>query len=124
MLLKNSPVATINKVLISITFFSFFILLLNGCEESDPIQPATEITTGTVTDAEGNVYKTVKIGNQWWMAENLRATKFRNGNLIYQVQSIADWATANSAYCIYDNNDRSPGLLYNYNAVADTNKIA
>ncbi len=41
----------------------------------------------TVTDVSGNIYKTVKIGNQIWMAENLRTEKFRNGDPIEQIAS-------------------------------------
>ncbi len=40
------------------------------------------LDTGTVTDVEGNIYKTVRIGNQYWTAENLRTTKYNNGSSI------------------------------------------
>jgi uncharacterized protein (TIGR02145 family) len=40
------------------------------------------LDTGTLTDAEGNVYRTVKIGNQYWTAENLRSTKYTDGSNI------------------------------------------
>jgi len=43
-----------------------------------PQQPET----GTVTDIDGNTYRTVKIGTQWWTAENLRVTRDPAGNAI------------------------------------------
>lgn len=66
-----------------IAFFSSLVLTI-GCKkdknkEEDVIIP-DEPTS--VTDIDGNVYKVVKIGNQYWMAENLRVTHFRNGDPI------------------------------------------
>jgi len=89
------------------------------------------IPTSTVTDSEGNVYTTVKIGNQWWMAENLKVTKYRTGESILKVTSNSQWAslddTETPAYCAYNNNDtyaNSYGYLYNWYAAKDSRNIA
>jgi len=89
-------------------------------------------TGQTVTDSEGNVYKTVRIGNQIWMAENLRVTKYNDGTAIQHVTDSAAWAgLTTTGYCYY-NNTTNPdtikkwGTLYNWYVVSPDNpkKIA
>ena len=84
--------------------------------------------TGTVTDIDGNVYLTVKIGDQWWMAENLKVTHYRNGDAITKITSATKWCNITiDAYCIYDNKDANAaryGCLYNGRAVSDNRNIA
>lgn len=74
-----------------------------------------------VTDVEGNVYKTVKIGNQVWMAENLRTTKLNNNISIPNVIYDYDWdGLASMAYCWYNNlssHKEIYGALYNWYTV-------
>jgi uncharacterized protein (TIGR02145 family) len=77
----------------------------------------------TVTDIDGNVYKTVKIGDQTWMAENLKVTHYRNGDPIPTGFSDEEWASLNvGAYCFYDDdpsNLKVYGNLYNWYAIED-----
>ncbi|NQT26196.1 fibrobacter succinogenes major paralogous domain-containing protein [candidate division KSB1 bacterium] len=88
----------------------------------------TALETGTVTDVDGNVYQTVKIGTQWWMAENLKVTKYRTGETIATNINDADWAIINiGAYCVYgrdESNADTYGYLYNWAAVSDSRNLA
>jgi uncharacterized protein (TIGR02145 family) len=99
-----------------------FIITSSGCkkEEEKPIS----FETGTLTDIDNNIYRTVKIGNHWWMTENLKVKTFRDGNPVAQHQSDETWTDTTPAYCIYDNNQNSPGLLYNWYAVTSINNLA
>jgi len=85
-------------------------------------------STGTVIDSDGNVYKTIKIGNQWWTAENLKVTHYQNGDSIPNVTVKSEWKKLKTgAYCAYDNNENYVnvyGYLYNWHAVNDIRKIA
>lgn len=85
-------------------------------------------STGTVKDIDDNVYKTVKIGNQWWMAENLKVTHYRNGDRIPKVTDNTEWDLHSAdAYCVYDNNKINAdtyGYLYTWYAVNDKRNIA
>ena len=75
-----------------------------------------------VTDIDGNEYKTIKIGEQIWMAENLKVTHYRNGDQIPHLNSDHDWEYATKgAYCNYANDENNVniyGRLYNWYAAA------
>ena len=95
--------------------------------------PAVDIITlnasgGTVTDIDGNLYYAVIIGSQCWMAENLKTTKYRNGDAIPNVTDNTTWsALITGALCNYNNdanNMTTYGRLYNWYAVSDSRNIA
>ena len=76
-------------------------------------------------------YKTVKIGNQEWMAENLDESKFRNGDPIPEAKTTEEWIKAGNegqpAWCYYENkikNGALYGKLYNWYAVNDPRGLA
>jgi uncharacterized protein (TIGR02145 family) len=84
--------------------------------------------SGTVKDADGNVYHTVKIGTQTWTVENLKTTHYNDGTAIPNVTNTSSWANLTTeAYCWYDNNSvtnkKTYGALYNWYAV-NTGRLA
>jgi uncharacterized protein (TIGR02145 family) len=82
----------------------------------------------TVTDIDGNVYRTVKIGNQIWLAENLKVKKYRDGTEIPNAIDNYQWPGQSSgAWCYYNNdsgNGETYGALYNWQAVNDSRNLA
>jgi uncharacterized protein (TIGR02145 family) len=81
---------------------------------------------GAVKDIEGNTYKTIKIGTQIWLAENLATSKFANGDDIPLVSDSTYWINLTSpGYCWYNNNKSSykntNGALYNWYAANSNN---
>ena len=108
-------------------------ILFTGCKKENdlvisPITFNTSVTYGSLTDQDGNIYKTVTIGTQTWMAENLKTTKYRNGDPIQNVADSAQWRQfTTGAYCYYDNDERyadAYGCLYNLYAVIDSRNLA
>jgi uncharacterized protein (TIGR02145 family) len=81
-----------------------------------------------VTDIDGNVYKTIKIGTQEWMAENLNVERYRNGDSIPQVQDKNDWSNLTTgAWCYYNNDSKigkNYGKLYNWCTINDNRGLA
>lgn len=89
-----------------------------------------DLQYGTVTDVDGNVYKTITLGKQTWMAENLKVTHFRNGEAITNETDLGKWGyfqITTSAYCWYNNdiaNKNIYGAMYNWYAASDSRNIA
>lgn len=88
------------------------------------------LTYGVVADIDANVYRTIQIGSQTWMAENLKVTHYRNGDLVPNITDAAIWSDLNNKtgmYCWY-NNDKDSfknvyGALYNWYVIADSRNI-
>lgn len=101
-----------------------FMLVLVDCTKKSP----TQVDMNTVTDIDGNTYQTITIGNQVWMAENLKVTHYRDGTSINKVTIASEWANLLSgAYCAYENNDTNAvayGYLYNWYAISDEHNIS
>ncbi len=86
-------------------------------------------SAGVLKDADGNEYQTVKLGNQVWLAEHFRSTKYIDGTAIPRVQDKAGWANrATPAFCSYNgmadaDSLKRFGLLYNWHTI-NTKKLA
>ncbi len=83
--------------------------------------------TGEVTDIDGNVYRTVVIGEQEWMAENLKVTKYNNGDPIPNITDSTQWNTLTTGAWSYYNNEEANnniyGKLYNWYAAEDPRNL-
>jgi uncharacterized protein (TIGR02145 family) len=109
-----------------------FVKAENNCGVSEVnVLPVDVYDIDSVTDIDGNVYPTVIIGNQEWMAENLRVTRYNNGDAIPTGLNNTEWGnTTSGAYAIYPHGDidgldsdeevvAAYGKLYNWYSVDD-----
>ena len=109
-------------------YFNGTVWMYMGTGEGQSLGSLGQGGGGHMIDADGNAYPTVKIGTQEWMAENLRVTHYRNGDLIPYVTSNATWtSTSAGAYCWYNNDPityKIPyGALYNWPTVNDSRNL-
>lgn len=109
-----------------ILILGLVIIITTNCKQSeDSIDP---LLSEIVKDINGNVYHTVTIGTQVWMVENLKTSKYRNGDIIPKVIDNSEWANLKSgAFCNYNNDTvigNKYGKLYNWYAITDSRKIA
>lgn len=82
----------------------------------------------TVTDIDGNIYHTVTIGSQVWLAENLKTTKYRDGTPIPNITNNTTWSSLSNGggYCDYENlpsNSGVYGRLYNWFATTSVHNL-
>ncbi len=113
--MKKNPLTVIRLFITGV----LLLLLIAGCKKKED--------SITVTDIDGNVYKSVKIGNQVWFKENLKTTRFNDGADIPEVTDYDEWLNLTApGFCWYENNEslyKDPyGALYNWYAV-ETGKL-
>lgn len=114
--------------IVAIAFFLFIKITTTLGQNFTPgVRLTSGLSYGILKDTRDNIiYKTIKIGNQVWMAENLRTTKYRNGDSIPTITSNSGWKNLTTGACCSYNNEVSDvyGKLYNWFAVADSRNIA
>jgi len=106
------------------------LVLISGCKKDHDIvipPPMTPwIIYGSLTDLDGNIYKTIPIGSQTWMVQNLKTTRYNDGTSIPLVIDGTFWSNLSTpAYCWQKNDPAyrvTYGLLYNWYAV-NTGKL-
>lgn len=107
---------TKRQSLFYLTIVGFSLFLAIGCK-----RPGTIIGDG-VADIQGNEYPTVIIGEQEWMAENLRTTKYKDGTEIVNITNSGEWSQLDKGAYAWYNNDENlgeiHGALYNWRAVS------
>jgi uncharacterized protein (TIGR02145 family) len=88
-------------------------------EEIEEIQVSSGLI---VKDLDGNIYPTLHIGSQVWMASNLRTTRYNDGSYIPKASAQLDWSSLSTpGYCWYENDSTSYadifGAIYNWYTV-------
>jgi len=107
-----------------------FAIALGGksCTITIAVDDVTQNPTSgygpNITDAENNTYKTVFIGTQQWMAENLKVSKYSDGTTIPNITDNTQWQNNTTGAWAYHNNvaanNAKYGKLYNWYAVSKT----
>jgi uncharacterized protein (TIGR02145 family) len=104
--------------------FICFVSYLNGFSQNFSSKEPIPIGKfgNSISDVDGNIYKTVIIGKQEWMAENLKVTKYNDKKVIPNVKDDKKWyVSLGGAWCYYENdslNNSKYGKLYNWYAVS------
>jgi uncharacterized protein (TIGR02145 family) len=116
---------TCNTISFDEVIITYPLATPHTCGATNVHNPA--LSYGSMTDQQGNVYKTIVIGSQEWMAENLKTTIYRNGEIISNVTDNTQWyGLTTGAQCSINNSsayDCPYGKLYNWYAVTDPRNV-
>jgi uncharacterized protein (TIGR02145 family) len=103
------------------SFYLLFVFIFVGCDKNETQLPQQNtFETGSVADVKGKVYKTIKIGSQWWMAEDLAVDVYRDSSLIKKIDNNAQWSEDTSGAFVISNGN----YYYNWFAVSHMKSIA
>jgi len=131
--MNGSGIGSFTAVLTSLTpeikyFVRAYATNSKGTAYGNELSFTTPTPVYTATDADGNLYHGITIGEKVWLVENLRTTHYRNGDPIPNVTDQNQWKGLSSgAYCAYLNNASNSsvyGYLYNFFALSDPRGIA
>ncbi len=107
---------------LSLILIGLILISSISCKKEASNEPAP------VKDIDGNIYHEVTIGAQVWMVENLKTTKYRNGEPITNITAGIEWRNqVEGSFCWYNNEASYKnvyGALYNWHAVNDSRNIA
>ena len=108
-----------NKQVEEVEILNKFDTETNKVSSVEIIKNTRPMTSNEVADMDGNIYRTVKIGEQRWMAENLRSTSFSNRDSIPFLNQ-SQWASTSSSGLIEVNPD---GNYYNFYTMVDRRNV-
>lgn len=110
-LVSNNGISRISEIGVSLVLTNGKSIIIPGLSVANHKSNPTSGYGPNITDVEGNSYKTVYIGKQQWMAENLKVSKYNDGSAIPNVTDNNQWANSYDAWSSY-NNDSSNDLIY------------
>jgi uncharacterized protein (TIGR02145 family) len=124
----NTSSLSLSNVPLAYNNYKYRCALSHYCRP-DAISDAATLSVPSVTDIDGNTYKTIGIGSQEWMAENLKTTSYRNGDLIGTTTPATldisgeptpkyQWACGGN-----ESNVTTYGRLYTWYAVTDSRNV-
>lgn len=103
---------------------AFIFFIIAGCNKNEDLiyyHLNPWIVYGSITDQDGNIYKTIQIGDQTWMVTNLKTTRYNDGIPIQVVTDDSVWSSLTTPGCCWQDNNQiyktTYGVLYNWYTV-------